>query len=426
MANRYVGDFRIHWRAVVAATLGLAVGYTFNNYVTTTMAPALIAEFGWTPSEFALLGLIVVFAIVCQPVAGRLVDTYGVRRIAIIGVVASPLLFLALSAMPGPFWYFYVLSVLQVIIVGGTTSVVIYTRLIAEKLTVARGLALGVASAAPAILGAIGTPLLAQIVAGQGWRVGYVVVSVVVAILGALAIILIPRGAGRPTERQLKKTFRADYGSMFRDPIFVLIIVGMLLCNLALTVQMAQLKLILLGSGVDADMASLGISAFAIGTVAGRILCGLALDKFPVHIVSAIAMAVPAAGWLILAPGTVDPWLGVLAATLVGVALGAEGDIGAYLAMRTFPTRLFGAVLGLIMAALAISGAVGALILSNTLASTGSFQLFLIIVSVATVVGALVFFAIGLIPASRRAPIAEGISARDSEAESEVTASERS
>lgn len=423
MAIPYLTEFKVHWRAVISATLGLAVGYTFNNYVTTTMAPPLLAEFGWTPAEFALLGLIVIPAIICQPIAGRLVDRLGVRRIATIGVIAAPLLFLALSAMPGPFWYFYLINIAQVIVVGGTTSVVIYTRLIAQELNLARGLALGIASAAPAILGAAGTPILSQIVVDQGWRFGYVVVAIAVAILGAIAIVLIPRHTTTATEQdqKAKSTFSADYGSMLRDPVFILIIVGMLLCNVALTVQMTQVKLILLGAGIDAGIASIGISVFAIGTVGGRILCGLALDRFPVHIVAAIVMAVPAVGWLILAPGGTAPWLGIIACALVGVALGAEGDIGAYLTMRSFPTRLFGTVLGIIMAAIAASGAVGALVLSGTLAATGSFQTFLIIVSVATVVGGVAFFMIGFVPGDKRAQIAKGISVGESEPKIEVS-----
>ena len=94
----YLSEFRLNWRALAAASLGLAVGYTFINYVTNIFSPFLIADLGWQKSDFALLGLIVIVAAVCQPVAGRLADLIGVRRMALIGVIG---LLISLHYLPG-------------------------------------------------------------------------------------------------------------------------------------------------------------------------------------------------------------------------------------------------------------------------------------------------------------------------------------
>lgn len=93
--------------------------------MTNLVSPHLIRDFGWDRAQFALLGLTVVVAMVCQPLFGRLADSFGVRRIAIIGVASAPLLYLALSRMNGSFAQFAWIYIAQVALVGGTTSVVV-------------------------------------------------------------------------------------------------------------------------------------------------------------------------------------------------------------------------------------------------------------------------------------------------------------
>ncbi len=392
----YLSEFRSNWRGLTAAGIGLAVGYTFINYVTNIFSPYLIRDLGWAKSDFALLGLVVIVAAICQPLAGRLTDAIGVRRVAAIGVVSGPVLFLLLSQLSGPFWQFYVINVLQVILVGGTTSAVVYTRLIAEKFNVARGVALGVAACAPAIAGLIGAPFLSVLVENYGWRSGYIVVAGFVAVVGLVALALIPRDSSLVRmETSPRVRGAVDYRQILRDPAFQLIMAGMLLCNLTLTLQMTQVKIVLLDVGLNAAVASAMISLYAAGVIAGRLACGLALDRYPASIVSALTMAAPAIGLLMLASGASTPLLAGIAVAILGLATGAEGDVGAYLVMRYFPREIYGSVFGLVMSALSLSGAIGALLLSFTLALTGKFTMFLVISAVAAIVGGALFLLLG-------------------------------
>lgn len=392
----YIGEFRLHWRALAAASVGLAFGYTFNNYVTNVFSPHLIAEFGWKKSEFALLGLIIIVAVICQPIAGRLADIFGVRRIALIGVIGAPLLFLALSQMSGSFTLFFGINILQVILVGSTTSVVVYTRLIAREFSLARGVALGIAASAPAVCGAFAAPIMASFIEQYGWRTGYVGVAATVAVMGLCAIALIPSGEGsaqRGGGEQKPPAARApiDYRLLVRDRAFQLIMAGMLLCNLTITLQMTQISILLQDIGVSARTASFFISMYAVGVVAGRLLCGVALDRFAPHIVSAVAMSAPALGLFILASGTDAQILVALAISVLGLSLGAEGDVGAYLVMRYFDASIYSSVVGLVLAALSVSGVIGTLLLSGTLELSGNFRLFLLISGVSALIGGLLF-----------------------------------
>lgn len=408
----YVGEFRKHWRALAASSVGLGFGYTFTNYVTNVISPHLIAEFGWPKSQFALLGVVIVVAILCQPVAGRLADAFGVRRIAAVGVVSAPILFLALSRMNGSFGVFFAINVIQVVLVGGTTSVVVYTRLIARDFNLARGVALGIAASAPAVVGAIVAPVLAEFTEREGWRAAYVAVAGVVAVFGLLALAFVPENERKPGSSVAVGSVasgigRVDYRALIRDRAFQFIIGGMLLCNLTITLQMSQISILLQDIGLAARLASLLISLYAVGVVVGRLLCGLALDKFPPHIVSAIAMASPAIGLLIIASGMT--WLPAvaLAIAVLGLSLGAEGDVGGYLVMRYFDRSIYSSVIGLVIAALSTSGLAGSLILSATLSVTGAYALFMTIAAVATLAGGALFLSLGAVDRRAAAMLGE-------------------
>ena len=390
---RELAELRRGWRPLSAASIGLAFGYTLNNYVMNLMSPHLIAQFGWDRASFALLGLVVILAIVCQPIAGRLADRFGERSIAMIGVICAPLLYLLLSRQTGSFAQLATISALQVVLVGGTTSVVVYTRLIARAFAEARGLALGIAASAPAMAGAAASPLIALAIAQAGWRATYVAIALAVGLFGALALALMPRepraatGGKAPAERPAPVAWRDLLGNR----AFRLIIGGTLLCNLTITLQMSQINLLLGDAGVAAPQAALMLSLYGAGIIVGRLLCGVALDRFPAHRIAALAMAAPAMGLLILASGTGSLPLLALAIATLGLSLGAEGDIGAYLVMRYFPPAIYSTVVGLVIGSLAASGAIGTLLLSASLWGTGAFTAFLLLSAGCTLAGAGLF-----------------------------------
>lgn len=400
-------ELRLHWRPLSAASIGLAFGYTFNNYVMNLMSPHMIAEFGWDRSRFALLGLVVILAIICQPIAGRLADRFGERRIALIGVVSAPVLYLLLSRLSGSFPQLAVIAAVQVILVGGTTSVVVYTRLIARTFDAARGLSLGIAASAPALSGALAAPLIGWLIAEAGWRTTYLIIAVTIAVFGGIALALMPHTDAPSLQDSTVRADpkpKVDYPGLVRNRAFQLIIIGTLLCNLTITLQMSQINLMLSDVGVIGPQSALMLTLYGVGIIAGRLLCGVALDHYPSHLVAAFAMAAPAVGLVILASGTPSMLPLAIAIGTLGLSLGAEGDIGAYLVMRHFPVAIYSSVVGLVIAALAGSGVIGTLLLSASLSRTGDFAAFLLLSAFATVVGAGLFLALGRQDQSARLP----------------------
>src|SRR3546814_20404981 len=79
----------------------MGAGLSINLYVTSIFTPYILADFGWSDSEFALVGTTTIVVLFCMPIIGRLTDRFGVRRIAATGVLAMPLSFIAFSLYRG-------------------------------------------------------------------------------------------------------------------------------------------------------------------------------------------------------------------------------------------------------------------------------------------------------------------------------------
>ncbi|MGO9931069.1 MAG: MFS transporter, partial [Steroidobacteraceae bacterium] len=395
----YLGEIRTNWRFLGAAAIGTAAGYSLVNYVGNIFTPHLIKQFNWSKAELALIGVTTLCNIVAQPIAGRLADAYGVRLMATIGVVITPLVFVGLSLMTGSFLQFFVLSLLQVVVVGGTTTTVIYSRLIARQFDRARGISLAIAACTAPAAAAAFVPSLSHFIDVNGWRAGYLILALCTAVAGVIAIVLIPAGTDRRRGIAVADHTRASsYGVVVRSRAFQLIAAGTLLCNLSFTLQTSQLKVILLDRGIASTAGSLAISLFATSVVVGRLLCGVALDRFPAYIVAAVSLGIPAIGLGALASGSAAPILVAGAVLTLGLSLGAEGDVLAYLIMKYFNLATYSTALGMVLGSLALSITIGSLLLSVTLKLSGSFVPFLLISGVSVLAASGMFMMLGRTP----------------------------
>ncbi|WP_285019909.1 MFS transporter [Novosphingobium sp. fls2-241-R2A-195] len=398
----YFGEIRRNARSLAAAALGSGGGLMLMSYTTTIFGPYLVRTFGWSRSQFALIGLAMFSTLIALPFIGRLTDRFGVRRTALVGVLGIPACLSAYSFMSGSFPTYFAISCM-ILALGSFTSPVVYTRLIAADFDKARGLALTFVTIAPALLGAIAAPLLTAVIDAWGWRVGYRTLAVFVLVCGLTALALVPPHDrdGVAGARVHVATVRADYGAILRSGSFWMIFVAMLLCTLQTPLHSSQMALMLhdnhLGSGAVAGM----ISIYGLGTVIGRVGCGLALDRFSAPVVAAISMLPPALGYALLA-SSVDTTVVIGAAMfMVGFAVGAEGDLQSFLVARYFPLRIFSTTLSLVYCGVFAASALGALLLSVLLRTSDSFAPFLMVVACAIALGSLVFL---MLPRGRTAP----------------------
>ncbi|MBS3961355.1 MAG: MFS transporter [Sandarakinorhabdus sp.] len=392
----YLAEFRTHGRAVVAAGFGIGAGVSLSFYVSSLFLPHLSAEFGWTDAQFALTGVAALAAVIGVLVAGRLADRFGVRPVAGFGIVAMPLCWLGFTRL-GPDIAGYYALFATLLLLGTTTTSVVYARVVAERFFTARGLALALAISGAPLVGGLSAPIIDQIIAAHGWRAGYAALAAISAVGGSIAWMLLPGGstgaAAAITPNLLSS--RAAYAEAFGSRALWVLLGAMALCNLPGLMISLQLKPLLTSLGLPVAAAVAMVSVYATGVIVGRFCCGLALDRFLPHKVAAGAMILPALGFalLVAAPGSLP--VTIIALALVGISQGAEGDIAAYLVARHFRFAVFGTVFGLVVATLGLSAAMGGVLLSGLLGATGSYLPFLVISSVAVATGSLTFLLLG-------------------------------
>jgi predicted MFS family arabinose efflux permease len=387
----YFEELRVNWRPLLAAMIGLSSGFTALAVTNSIMGPYLIRSFNWAKSDFALLGTLGLMTLIALPVSGRLVDRFGVRRTALIGVAASPCTFLLLSRMNGSFPYYLAILIMQNLLCMTTTSTV-YTRTVVQHILHARGMALAIAASGPAFTIAIAGPMLNNLVTIHGWRAGYLVLALFTGIGGLIAVALVPPRNDRVLATPAKLPVRTrSYSMIIRMPAFWIMFSGIALSNVTQFMANSQLGVLLEANGISPASISVIISVFAIGVLVGRFVCGFALDRYSPPLIATIAMGLPAIGMLLIASDWDTVPVLTFAILLLGLSYGAEGDLIGFLVARTFGIRIYGTVLGIMAAAISLGSAAGSLALSATLKSSGGYAIFLYTSAALTVAGSLLF-----------------------------------
>lgn len=389
----YFGELYRNRRPLLAASLGVAVSLSLLSYTNSVFAPFLLKEFGWSRSQFSLIGVAILATLVFLPVIGRLTDRLGVRRMALTGTLLMPLCFVGLSSMNGSFGLFVVLDTLLVIC-GTMTSQLVYTRLIAENFTRAGGFALTLVNCTPAALAIAVVPTINFIIEAVGWRPAYLILGGFCLAVGCIALALVPPRKPEPAsslEKAAGRSSRADFRLICRSRVLWIVLSAMFLCLLQTPIHTSQMNIMLLDQSLTPAAAARIVSIYAFGTIVGRFCCGFALDRYSTRIVSFISMALPAGGFLLLATDVDAPAAILAAMFLVGLSVGAESDLISFLISKYFKIQIFSSTLSLLFCCSYLASATGSLILSITLHAYDSFSAFLYFIAAATLAGGAIF-----------------------------------
>lgn len=318
------------------------------------------------------------------PLAGRLVDRYGPRRVLLPFTALFGLILLSSRFLSEAIWQLY-LFYFALGLVSGGAGAMSYTDVISRWFDRHRGLALSVMMLGMGS-GAIVMPSIAQrLVATFGWRLAYSTFGLAVLLIPLPMLVaflkerpenmgLLPDGAAEgPVSRPIAVN---ETGLTLREAAntsaFWIMVCMLLLITASVHACFIHLPALLTDRGSTAQLAAFASSLLGVGLFVGRVGCGYLLDQFFAPRVAGLLFSTVAIGISFLALGhTISSAL--LAALLVGLGIGAEVDIIAYLTSRYFGLRSYGAIFGSIWAVFGVSGGLGAYLMGFGFDKTGSY-----------------------------------------------------
>jgi sugar phosphate permease len=374
------------WQIVVAAVMGSAfspatlINVPFGLFVT-----ELQRAFGWSRSEVTagqslFLGLLVV----SLPIAGRLVDRVGARRVAIPSTFLYGTALASLALLGSSPSQFYLMYGLLAVLGAGAQSLT-FIRVISAWFDRRRGLVIGICMAGFGLGYAIVPLITRALISWGGWRSAYAGLGVL-AVAGTLPVIALllrdtPQEIGLQVDGQ-ERASRASsrvavvgstLGEAARSRDLWLLAASFLLVSFALNSVQSQIVPLLTDRGMAAATAALMLSAIGVGSFPGRLIIGFTIDRVfaPWVAVGCYVAAAIAVLGLLGEPSA----FGVFAcAVAVGIGLGAENDALGYLAGRYFGLRCFGQIYGALLSAYLIGAALGAYFSARIHDATGSYD----------------------------------------------------
>jgi predicted MFS family arabinose efflux permease len=340
------------------------------------------------------------------PFAGRLIDRFGPRRVILLSSLLAGLAFLSANLCPGKIWQLYLFYAACGVASCGVAPVS-YCNVISHWFDRHRGTALGLIMAGMGT-GAVVMPAATHsVLARFGWRAafgcsGAVILLVVLPIL-ALFLKEKPEQMGLEPDGGSdgfapSKTPDSDSGMSFgeavRTPTLWLLLCAFVLVTCSVSGCTAHIAAILADHGLSARIAAFATSIFGGGLLVGRAGSGFLLDRFFAPRLAAIIFAFAAVGMGLLRIADAQG-AAFAAAFAVGLGLGAEIDIMAFLASRYFGLRSFGAISGFLFSGFGLAGGSGAYLMGAGFDRTGSYALPLTLFSIATLAGAALIMRLG-------------------------------
>jgi MFS family permease len=141
--------------------LGTAANLHF--YMSTFFVRGITEEFHWTRGTFAAIQAAALWGVFAAPLAGFLIDRFGLRSVSIAGVAILTAVYLWAANMPHLAWGPGALFV-AVQVVGQATATVPHTRAVASWFSRGLGLPLGIVITGVPIICALVSPALARLV----------------------------------------------------------------------------------------------------------------------------------------------------------------------------------------------------------------------------------------------------------------------
>jgi predicted MFS family arabinose efflux permease len=198
-------------------------------------------------------------------------------------------------------------------------------------------------------LGGFIMPQLAQMLIERvGWRGAYPTLGLLTLAIAFPLVALWIREPGPGEGERRARTAGDVTGLSVRGALgtrrFWLMGAAFFLVAIAINGTVAHVVPLLTDHGVSAAAAAAIMGIFGLATMAGRLFAGYLVDRIFAPFVATLFFLAPIAGFILLSSGSGElPGIGVI---LLGLGLGTEIDLIAFLVSRYMGQRAFGEIYG--------------------------------------------------------------------------------
>lgn len=330
------------------------------------------------------LSISAIVTLIFLPIGGKLMAKYDSRLILVVAVIFHSGAF-ALFGMMNSLWGWYVLSV--PLAMGGVfTTVIAGPVLINQWFKKHNGLALGIIGAAGGAIGAVTQPAIGNLIANQGWRLGYILTGAAVIIIVVPIILLLIRKSpqekgllplGMMESKDEKKAQAANRGVSFAaakksSSFYALALFFFFITSIASFA--AHIPTYIINTGYDVKFASNVMAAYMIGVLVGALAFGFLSDKIGAKSTTFLAMGTGLASALLLLFFAANPTILTVALALFGFVTSSIGTLGPALASSLFGDKEYSQIYATASLGLAVSSIIALPFYGYVYDFTGSYN----------------------------------------------------
>lgn len=355
----------------VMIVFGVALGLTFGFgpmffSVVGVFLKAMTASFQWSRADVALLPMLAMLGTaIGAPVAGYAADRIGWRKVIGYSIILFAASLLALAFAPANRTYVGVVGFL-IGLTGAATTAAGYLAVLPSVFEARLGMALGFGMIGTGI-GGYAAPIAANHLSTvTDWRHSYQIFAALALILGVVAHQIIFRNlvVNRPARHMASVPANAGSGMTLQEALrsyrFWLIAIVVFLVSSSVLGGFVHLPAFASDTGLGRDVAARTAAFVGLGLAVSRVGVGFILDRIFAPIVGFMAFILGGAAFVILQSGAVhEPAYVLLAALLLGISTGTEGDIIPYLTRKYFGKRSFGVIYGALFGCATVGAAIG-------------------------------------------------------------------
>ena len=340
----------------ILTTVGSTVGLSFGPSVIAILAvspfiPSIEQEFGWSRVQVSLAITIVSYMIVLvSPLQGFLVDRFGPRKVILSSIPMFALGLAAFYWQPNNLAVFYALWALIPILSIGLWPLG-YLQAVSRWFDRRLGLALGCANAGIGVGSTIVPLIITTLISMYDWRTAFLGLAAMVLFVTWPAVYFCVREPSLTDEfaaqRAVQKAFGLSFAQATKQPAFYVLMGSFFLLGMTATSLVTQQVPLLMEAGWTQTDASYVQALFGFALLFARVLVGFVIDHIFAPLVMLVVSIGGAAACILYA---VYPDAGIVSAMLLGLLLGAEFDVLAFLIKRYFGNVAYGKIYGVIFA----------------------------------------------------------------------------